>query len=381
VRILITGGAGFIGSHVAEAYRAAGHHVAVADVLTGENRTPEGCAFYLADIRTPELEKVFQDERPEVVSHHAAQANVRRSLADPVSDAETNVLGTLRVLDLAVRHGARQVIFSSTAGALYGEPDEVPVREDHPVLPTSPYGLHKSLGEHYMRYFRRLHGLNTTVLRYGNVYGPRQDPSTEAGVVAIFTDALLLGRRPVIFGDGSQVRDFVYVGDVAEANLRAVGRDLPQPIHIGAGVGTSVTALAERLRALVGSDLVPDHGPAVPGEVHRIFLDVTRARKTLGWEARVPLEEGLRRTVEWFRARRPRTPPPPGRRPNGARSGSERTTEMIEKELLEILACPACKAPVVQKDDRIVCTGCGRRYPIREGIPVMLVDEAQPRPS
>ncbi len=304
MRILVTGGAGFIGSHVAEAYQAAGHRVAVADALLGggQNRTPDGVAFYHVDIRTPELADVFAEERPEAVSHHAALANVRVSLTDPVADAETNVLGTLRVLELASRHHVAQVIFSSTAGALYGEPKSLPATEDHPVLPESPYGLHKYLGEQYMAYFRRMRGMKTTVLRYANVYGPRQDPGTEAGVVAIFTEALLAGRRPVIFGDGTQVRDFVYVGDVAEANLRVLGRDLPEPIHIGTGVGTSVNEIAERLRALTRARVEPEHGPAVEGEVHTVYLDVTRAKRVLGWQPRVGLEEGLRRTVEWFRA-------------------------------------------------------------------------------
>ena len=307
MRILVTGGAGFIGSHVAEAYRAAGHQVAVVDALLGrgQNRTPEGVAFYHVDIRTPELADVFLEERPDVVSHHAALANVRVSLADPVADAETNVLGTLRVLDLAARHHVTQVIFASTAGALYGEPTSLPAGEDHPILPSSPYGLHKYVGELYMAYYRRVRGIKTAVLRYANVYGPRQDPSTEAGVVAIFTEALLAGRRPVIFGDGTQVRDFVYVGDVAEANLKALGSDLPEPVHIGTGVGTSVNDLAERLQALTGARVGPEHGPPVPGEVQKIYLDVTRAKKILAWQPRVRLEEGLRRTVEWFRAHGP----------------------------------------------------------------------------
>ncbi len=309
MRILVTGGAGFIGSHVADAYRTAGHSVAVADALLGADRTPPGIALYRVDIRSPDLDGVFREVRPEVVSHHAAQANVRQSIADPVSDAETNVLGTLRVLDLAVRHGVGQVIFSSTAGALYGEPETLPAREDDPVRPTSPYGLHKFLGEHYLAYFRRVHGLNTTVLRYGNVYGPRQDPATEAGVVAIFTQALLTGRRPVIFGDGTQVRDFVYAGDVAEANLRVLGRDLPTPMHIGTGTGTSVNELADRLRALTGSDARSDHAPAVSGEVYRIVLDVSRVQEILGWQPRVSLEEGLRRTVEWFKTNVPQRAP------------------------------------------------------------------------
>jgi UDP-glucose 4-epimerase len=303
VRVLVTGGAGFVGSHVAEAYLAAGHRVAVADALLagGPNRTPAGATFYQVDIRTPALADVFLEERPEVVSHHAALANVRVSLADPVADAETNVLGTLRVLELAARHNVAQVIFSSTAGALYGEPTSLPVAEDHPIRPLSPYGLHKHMGEQYMAYFRQMRGINTTVLRYANVYGPRQDPGTEAGVVAIFTEALLAGRRPVIFGDGTQVRDFVYVGDVADANLQVLGRDLAEPVHIGTGIGTSVNELAERLQALTRARVEPEHGPPVPGEVRAITLDITRAQRLLGWAPRVGLEEGLRRTVEWFR--------------------------------------------------------------------------------
>ena len=303
MRVLVTGGAGFIGSHVAEAYRAAGHDVAVVDIVTGQDRTPPGIRCHRVDIAAEALRGVFDAERPEVVSHHAAQANVRRSLVDPAADAATNVLGTLRVLDLAARSGVRQVVFASTAGALYGEPRTVPVREDDPILPASPYGLHKYLGEQYAAYYRRVHGLNTTVLRYGNVYGPRQDPSTEAGVVAIFTEAMLAGRRPVIFGDGTQVRDFVYVGDVADVNLRVLGRTLAQPLHVGTGLGTSVNEIASRLGTLTGADAAPEHGPAVPGEVYRIYLDVSRIREVLGWRARVPLEEGLRRTVEWFSRR------------------------------------------------------------------------------
>ena len=303
MKILVTGGAGFIGSHVAEAYRAGGHDVAVVDIVTGRDRTPRGIRCHRVDVASDGLRAVFDTERPDVVSHHAAQANVRRSLADPVADAETNVLGTLRVLECAARSGVGQVIFASTAGALYGEPETVPVREDAPVVPTSPYGFHKYLGEQSMAYFRRMHGLNTTVLRYGNVYGPRQDPSTEAGVVAIFTEAMLGGRRPVIFGDGTQVRDFVYVGDVADVNVQVLGRTLPEPLHVGSGAGTSVNEIADRLRALTGAEATPEQGPAIPGEVYRIYLDVSLIRDVLGWRASTSLEEGLRRTVEWFSGR------------------------------------------------------------------------------
>jgi UDP-glucose 4-epimerase len=306
VRILVTGGAGFVGSHVAEAYLRAGHHVAVVDALVGGggNRTPPGAVFYQEDIRRPALADVFRRERPEVVSHHAAQANLRRSLEEPVADAETNVLGTLRVVDLAVRFGATQVIFASTGGAVYGEPQALPVTEDHPILPTSPYGFHKYLGEQYLAYYRRVRGLGTTILRYANVYGPRQDPTTEAGVISIFASALLNRQTPVIFGDGTQTRDFVYVGDVAEANVRVLGRSMPEPINIATGVETTVNDLFARLRALTGAAVAPTHGPAVPGEVHRIRLGITRAETLLGWRPQVPLEEGLRRTVEWLKTER-----------------------------------------------------------------------------
>jgi len=306
MRILVTGGAGFIGSHVADAYLKAGHRVAVVDALVsaGGNRAPAGAGFYPVDIRSRELADVFREERPEVVSHHAAQANLRRSIEDPAGDAEVNVLGTLRLLDLAVRHKTKQVIFASTGGALYGEPRSIPVSEDDPILPLAPYGFHKYLGEQYLGYYRRVHGLEATVLRYANVYGPRQDPSTEAGVISIFADAMLAGRAPVIFGDGTQTRDFVYVGDVAEANVRALGRSIAVPVHISTGVETSVNDLAARLVALTGTAVRPTNGPAIPGEVHRIALGIDRAEAVLGWRARTSLEEGLRRTVEWVRVKR-----------------------------------------------------------------------------
>ncbi len=306
MRILITGGAGFVGSHVADAYLRAGHHVAVVDALVGSggNRTPEGAVFYREDIRRPTLADVFRQERPDVVAHFAAQINLRRSIEDPVADADANVMGTLRVLDLAVRFRTKQVIFASTGGAVYGEPQVLPADEDHPILPTSPYGFHKYLGEQYLAYYRRVHGLQTAILRYSNVYGPRQDPSTESGVISIFASALLKGQKPVIFGDGTQTRDFVYVGDVADANVRVLGRSIPEPINIATGIETTVNDLFARLRALTGAAVHATHGPAVPGEVHRICLGITRAETLLGWRPQVPLEEGLRRTVEWLKAER-----------------------------------------------------------------------------
>jgi len=306
VRILITGGAGFIGSHVAEAYLRGGHDVAVVDALAGDggNRTPPGAVFYQEDILGPTLAEVFRQEHPDIVAHLAAKVNLRQSLDDPVADAETNVLGTLRVVDLAVRFGTKQVIFASTGGAVYGEPQVLPAGEDHPILPTSPYGFHKYLGEQYLAYYRRVHGLATAILRYSNVYGPRQDPSTESGVISTFSDALLRGRAPVIFGDGTQTRDFVYVGDVADANVSVLGRSIPEPINIATGIETTVNDLFVHLRALTGASVEAIHGPAVPGEVHRICLGIKRAETLLGWRPRVPLEEGLRRTVEWMKAER-----------------------------------------------------------------------------
>ena len=318
---------------------------------------------------------MFREERPEVVSHHAAEINVRHSLADPVGDAETNVLGTLRVLELARRHEVAQVIFSSTGGALYGEPERVPVDEDDPIRPTSPYGFHKYLSEQYLGYYRRAWGLNATVLRYGNVYGPRQDPQTEAGVVAIFIEAFLRGRRPTVFGDGTQVRDFVYVGDVADANLRVLGQSLAVPVHIASGAGTSVVELTERLHALTGARVDWTYGPPVPGEVHRIVLGI-RARRAPARVAAAGRDGGgpsaHRRMVRGTPRCASDSAPP-------RRCGAGRCRQMVDKELLEILACPACKAPVVPEEDRLVCTACGRRYPVRDGIPVMLIEEAEPR--
>jgi len=306
VRILITGGAGFIGSHVADAYLAAGHRVAVVDALIGGggNRAPQAAAFYQEDIRRPGFAEVFRQERPDVVAHFAAQINLRRSIEDPVADAEANVLGTLRVLDLAARWGTKQVIFASTGGAVYGEPQVLPADEGHPIQPMSPYGLHKYLAEHYLAYYRRVHGLQTAILRYSNVYGPRQDPATESGVISLFAYALLTGQAPVIFGDGTQTRDFVYVGDVADANLRVLGRSIPEPINIATAIETSVNDLFAMLQKLTGATVHATHGPAVPGEVHRISLGIKRAETLLGWHPRVPLEEGLRRTVEWMQVER-----------------------------------------------------------------------------
>lgn len=303
MRVLVTGGAGFIGSHVVDAYVAEGHDVAVVDTLrTGrEAYIHSNARLYRVDVASPEMAEVFARERPHVVSHHAAQASVSVSVKEPLEDARVNALGTLNVLDQAVRAGTRKVIFASTGGALYGEPERNPVREDHPIRPLSPYGASKYVGEVYVQLYGRLHGLSFFILRYANVYGPRQDPYGEAGVVAIFTAAMLGGRTPVIFGDGTQTRDFIDVADVARANLLATAYAGDGAAHIATGNETTVNDVFRLLAEATGFGAAPEYGPPREGDVYRIALDPTLAARTLGWRPQGGLEEGLRRTVEWFR--------------------------------------------------------------------------------
>ncbi|MCS7234923.1 MAG: GDP-mannose 4,6-dehydratase [Armatimonadota bacterium] len=303
MRVLVTGGAGFIGSHVVAALRQAGHRVAVVDTLEGGRAqfVPPGVPLYRVDVASPQLEEVFQQERPEVVCHHAAQASVAVSVRDPLHDARVNVLGTLQLLECCVRYGVGRVLFASTGGAIYGEPEVVPVSENHPARPLSPYGVHKLCAEHHLAVYGRLHGLRWVSLRYGNVYGPRQDPYGEAGVVAIFCVAMLHGRQPVIFGDGLHTRDYVYVEDVARANRLALEADAAGVFNVGTGVETSTRRIFDLLRQATGYEGEPRYGPPRPGDVRRIALDCTRAEQVLGWRPRVPLEEGIARTVAWFR--------------------------------------------------------------------------------
>jgi UDP-glucose 4-epimerase len=303
MRILVTGGAGFIGSHIVDAYLGLGHEVVVVDDLSSgraENVNP-AAAFHALDVRDPDLERVFVTHRPEVVNHHAAQIDVRRSAADPVHDIEVNIIGTVRLLRHCMAHGARRVIFASTGGAIYGEPQYLPADEEHPVRPLSPYGLDKFAAEHHLRLFREQGGPDYTILRYANVYGPRQDPHGEAGVVAIFARAMLGGGIPTIFGDGEQTRDFVYVSDVVRANVAALEREVPGPLNIGTGRPTSVNAVCQGLARLAGCDRPPHYAPERPGEVRHIHLACARARNELGWEPQVALEQGLAQTVAHFR--------------------------------------------------------------------------------
>ena len=303
MNVLVTGGAGFIGSHIVDRLIAEGHTVAVVDVLatgTRANLNPEA-ALYEIDIRSPALAAAFEAARPEAVFHIAAHASVSESVRDPMHDAEVNVLGTLNVLQQCVAYGVGRIVFSSTGGALYGEPEHLPADEEHPVRPLSPYGASKDAAEAYVRTLCSLSGIRYTILRYGNVYGPRQDPFGEAGVVAIFASAMMQGRRPVIFGDGSHERDYVYVDDVVQANVLALARDEDGVFNIGTGQGATVAQVFDALAGATDFGGSPEHAAERPGDVHRIYLDVRRAERELGWRAAVPLGEGIRRTVDAMR--------------------------------------------------------------------------------
>ena len=309
MRALVTGGAGFIGSNLVDALLERGDEVTVVDdISTGrrENLTgalENGAELVESDIRDAQaMDDVFGRARPEVVFHLAAQIDVRHSVADPAADARINVEGTVNVLNAALETGVKRFVNTSTGGAIYGEGQILPAPENHPVAPMSPYGNSKFCAENYCSLFRRLHGLSTVSLRYGNVYGPRQDPLGEAGVIAIFCGKLLEGARPTVFGDGKQTRDYDWVGDVVAANLAAAGTDTPGPYNVGTGRETSVLELVDVMRELSGgASFEPEFAPERPGEVQRIAIDPSRAHEELGWEAKMDLREGLRRTLDSLR--------------------------------------------------------------------------------
>jgi UDP-glucose 4-epimerase len=309
MKAVVTGGAGFIGSNLVDALLERGDEVVIVDNLTTgkrenvEQALANGARLVEADIRDGQaLRDLFEEVRPDVVFHFAAQIDVRKSVADTPLDAMINVVGTINVLEAALAVGAR-VVNSSTGGAIYGEGRIIPAPEDHPAEPEAPYGQSKFAAEGYLELYRRLHGLSTVSLRYGNVYGPRQDPLGEAGVIAIFCGKLIDGSTPKVFGDGKQTRDYVFVGDVVAANLAAGDSQATGSFNIGTGKQTSVLDLVEALRAHADGDFEPEMAPERPGEVQHIALDYTRAREELGFEPKVGLDEGLEITLESVRKR------------------------------------------------------------------------------
>lgn len=305
MRVLVTGGAGFIASHVVDALVGAGHHVTIVDDLsTGkrENIHPDA-SFYQLDIRSADLRHVFEKERPEVVNHHAAQMDVRVAVRDPEFDASINVLGSLNVLECARRQGIANFLFASSGGAVYGDLDDLPASESAEVAPLSPYGLTKYTFEQYLALYRRLYGMRYCALRYPNVYGPRQDPGGEAGVIAIFTGQLLRGEIPTIYGDGTKSRDYVLVHDVVDANMRLMSVGDAEVVNIGSATEVTDREVFDAVREAVGADVEPRFAPTRIGEVSRICLDATRMAKLTGWRPTVSFREGVERTVGWYRER------------------------------------------------------------------------------
>lgn len=303
MKILVTGGAGFIASHVVDAFIEEGHDVVVLDnLITGnrDNLNPKA-KFVELDIRDKKVTELFAQEKFDVVNHHAAQMDVRKSVEDPQFDADVNVMGSLNLLEQCKKNNVKQFIFSSTGGAIYGEQDYFPADEKHPQRPLSPYGITKLSLEKYLFYYKEIHGLNYFILRYANIYGPRQNPHGEAGVVAIFSQRMLKDEQPVINGDGKQTRDYVYVGDVVRANTAALGRGESDVVNIGTGKETDVNELFQKIRKYTGKTDIPEkHVKAKAGEQRRSVIDNSKAEQMLGWEPQVDLAEGLQKTVEFF---------------------------------------------------------------------------------
>ena len=303
-KVLITGGAGFIGSYIVDLLIEKRYDVVVVDNLVNENRRHVNtkAKFYEINICDKEqLSKVFEEERPEFVNHHAAQINVRSSIENPVHDANVNIIGSLHLLDCCIKYKVKKFIYASSGGARYGEPEKVPCNETHSIKPISPYGVSKHTVEHYLHMYNKLYGLKYIILAYANVYGPRQDPKGEAGVIAIFLDRLLRNDTCVINGDGKQTRDFIFVKDVAQANLLALEKETKSnDFNIGTGKESSVNEIFEILRRVTSGDVKVRHGPPIKGEVNRVFLDASKAKEELGWKSEVSLEDGLKKTYEYL---------------------------------------------------------------------------------
>ena len=304
MKVLVTGGAGFIGSHVVDTYIANGYEVVVVDNLsTGQltNINP-AATFYQVDIRSPQLSEIFEKECPDFVNHHAAQMDVRRSTVEPLFDADVNILGSINLLECAQKFNVKRFVYISSGGAVYGEPEYLPCDEIHPIQPICQYGASKHTVEHYLYLYHHIYGLDYVILRYGNVYGPRQNPRGEAGVVAIFTGQMLEDQQVVINGDGEQQRDFVHVSDCAQANLLALRTTNFNTIYnIGDGVGTSVNEIYRLLKQCTGYRKDANYGPAKAGETQRIYLDTKKAQSCLGWSPSVDIQDGLESTVNYLK--------------------------------------------------------------------------------
>lgn len=306
MKIVVTGGAGFIGSHVADSFIRKGHRVAIIDNLsTGtESNLNKKAKFFEADIRSAVIDKIFERTKPEVLCHHAAQIDVRKSADDPIFDADVNILGTLNLLNACVRHKVRKVIFASTGGAIYGEQDYFPADEKHPANPLSPYGVTKLTIEKYLHFYRETHGIEYVALRYANVYGPRQNPFGEAGVVAIFAERLLSGKQAAINGDGKQTRDFVFVEDVVASNELALNYPKSDIFNIGTGIETDINTIFRLLKKMIDSKQKEIHAPPKPGEQERSVLDYSKAKRMLKWKPKYGLEGGMLLTAEFFQESR-----------------------------------------------------------------------------
>ncbi|MEM1270084.1 MAG: NAD-dependent epimerase/dehydratase family protein, partial [Bacteroidota bacterium] len=302
MKLIVTGGAGFIGSHVCDALLAQGHTVHVIDNLNGGKREnlPDGVVFHNMDIRSDEVAVLFEKEKYDAMYHLAAQMDVRKSVADPGFDADVNVLGFLNLMEAGRRTGLKKVVFSSTGGAIYGEPEYVPQDEDHPQQPLSPYGITKLVSEKYLFFYKDQFDIDYVALRYANVYGPRQNPHGDAGVVAIFTQRMLRGQDAFINGDGQQTRDYVFVADVVRANMAALELDGSGIFNVGTGIETNVVELFRMIKEFTGSDIEETHAPGKPGEQKRSVISYARTEKALGWTPQTPIRAGLKETVEWF---------------------------------------------------------------------------------
>jgi UDP-glucose 4-epimerase len=307
MKVLITGGAGFVGSNLGDRLIAEGHQLVVIDDLSSGKRdqVPSTANFYQMELDSRWLDRVIEREKPDAVCHLAAQISVRRSVEDPVFDARVNILGSIGLIQACRAHGVKRFVFTSTGGAIYGDADEIPTPETYVAAPISPYGTAKLSVEHYLHCFRSLGGFSSAALRLANVYGPRQDPHGEAGVVAIFCRALLEGRTATINGDGRQTRDYVFVGDVVEAFVRALRSEAQGSFNVGTEVETDVNELFQQIARAARSNATPEHGPARPGEQQRSCVAIAKIRESLGWEPKVTLAEGIEQTVEYFRAKVP----------------------------------------------------------------------------